>query len=219
MRQQVLQQLSTDALIEAAVKRNEGELADNGALVVRTGKYTGRSPQDRYIVQDETTGKEVAWGTINRPMAPGTFEKLLRQAEQYLQGRQIFVRESYACADPTHRFPIRVKTEFAWHNLFAQQLFLRYRPDETIPQTPAMTILSAPNALDNSNYIIINFSKRIILIAGTQYAGEIKKSIFSTLNFLLPGEGVLTMHCSANVGEKKDVALFFGLSGTGKTSL
>lgn len=220
MRPPIHRQLSTDSLIEAAVKRGEGELAANGALAVRTGRYTGRSPSDRFIVRDALTEKEVAWGKINRPIEPETFDRLLNKIERYFQGMGGFVRDCYVCAEPAHRFPICVKTELAWHNLFAHQLFLRYRPGETIPDKPAMTIISAPNALgDDANYIIVNLTERIILIAGTRYAGEMKKAIFSTLNFLLPAERILTMHCSANIGEKKDVALFFGLSGTGKTTL
>lgn len=219
--------LSTDELIEQVLRRKEGALASNGALVVNTGKYTGRSPQDRFIVRDSLTEKTVDWGKVNKPTSPETFERLLSKAREYLKTKEIYVRDSYACANSSHRFPIRVVTEFAWHNLFARQLFLRYAPGEKIPDEPAMAIINTPNCpadpkKDGTNseaYIIIDFTRRIILIGGTQYAGEIKKAIFSTLNFLLPGEGVLTMHCSANIGEKKDVALFFGLSGTGKTTL
>jgi len=220
-------QLSADALIDQALRRKEGMLASNGALTVNTGKYTGRSPQDKFIVEDSLTKTAVAWGKVNKPMAPEIFERLLAKATEYLKSKEIFVHEGYACADAGHRFPIRVVTEFAWHNLFARQLFLRYKPGEKIAAMPAMTILVAPNAKadpkkDGTNSeatIVIDFTQRIILIGGTHYAGEIKKAIFSTLNFLLPGEGILTMHCSANVGDKKDVALFFGLSGTGKTTL
>lgn len=220
-------QLPSNELIEQSLKRKEGALASNGALVVNTGKYTGRSPQDRFIVRDSLTEKTVDWGKVNKPISPETFEGLLSKATEYLKTKEVTVRDSYACADSSHRFPIRVVTEFAWHNLFARQLFLRYAPGEKIADQPAMTIIVAPNCLadpkkDGTNseaYILLDFTRRTILIGGTHYAGEIKKAIFSTLNFLLPGEGILTMHCSANVGEKKDVALFFGLSGTGKTTL
>lgn len=217
---QTRRQLSTDALIEAALKRGEGELAANGALVVKTGKYTGRSPKDRFIVRDKMTETTVDWGKINQPMEPAVFDDLFKKITAYLKAKETFERDAFVCADSKHRFPIRVVTELAWHNLFAQQLFLRYGPAEKPPREPAMTILSAPNALGgDSNYIIINFTKRVILIAGTRYAGEIKKSIFSTLNFLLPAQGILPMHCSANIGADGNVALFFGLSGTGKTTL
>ncbi len=218
--------LPVEKLIEISLKKGEGELASNGALAVKTGKYTGRSPKDRFIVRDALTEKTVDWGKVNQPISPEIFDKLHKKVEAYLKEREVFVRDATACADADSRFPIRVVTEYAWHNLFASQLFLRYTKGEKIP-APAFTLLNAPNFLadpktDGTNsecFIILNMSKKIILIGGTQYAGEIKKSIFSTLNFLLPAEGLLPMHCSANVGVKKDVALFFGLSGTGKTTL
>ncbi|MDZ4224341.1 MAG: phosphoenolpyruvate carboxykinase (ATP), partial [bacterium] len=219
--------LSADALIRASLERGAGELAANGALAVKTGKYTGRSPGDRFIVRDALTEKSVDWGSVNQPFDSKKFDNLCRKVTEFLAGREVFVRDSFACADSRHRFSIRVVTQYAWHNLFAAQLFLRYGAAEKPAGESAMTILCAPDfkanpAEDGTNsecFVILNFEKKIILIGGTEYAGEIKKSIFSALNFLLPGHGDLTMHCSANVGPQNDVALFFGLSGTGKTTL
>ena len=218
---------SVDALLRASLEKKEGELAANGALVVKTGKYTGRSPGDRFIVRDILTEKTVDWGSVNQPFDSKKFDKLCQKVTEFLGSREVFVRDSFACADAAHRFPIRVVTQYAWHNLFAAQLFLRYAPAEKPVAEPAMTILCAPDfkadpAVDGTKsecFIILNLEKKIILIGGTEYAGEIKKSVFSTLNFLLPGQGNLTMHCSANVGPQNDAALFFGLSGTGKTTL
>lgn len=219
--------LSAEALIQEALKRGEGTLAANGALAVRTGKRTGRSPNDRFFVTDPSLDKTIDWGKTNKPFDPAHFDRLLDKVTKYLESREIFVRDAYACADAVNRFPIRVVTEFAWHNLFAQSLFLRYGEGESAAKHPAMTIIAAPKFLANPPsdgthsevFILIHLKKRIILIAGTEYAGEIKKAIFTTLNYLLPEKGILPMHCSANVGSRGDVALFFGLSGTGKTTL
>lgn len=219
--------LSAEELVKEALRRGEGVLAANGALVVRTGKRTGRSPNDRFFVSDPSTDKTIEWGNTNRPFDALQCDRLLDKVTKYLESREIFVRDSFACADPSNRFPIRVVTEFAWHNLFAQSLFLRYGESETPAKTPAMTIIAAPKFLANPQmdgthsevFILLNFKKKIILIGGTEYAGEIKKAIFTTLNYLLPEKGILPMHCSANVGSRGDVALFFGLSGTGKTTL
>ena len=219
--------LSAAALIEEAIKRGEGTLADSGALVVGTGKYTGRSPGDKFIDDDDTTDAEVDWGAVNQPFDPALFERLLARALAYVQGRDLFVFDGFAGADPLHRLPVRVVTEQAWHCLFARQLLLRPTPEQLAGHRPQFTILNvgrfqADPALDgtrSATFIILDFERRLGLIGGTQYAGEIKKSIFSVLNFLLPPQGVLPMHCSANVGPGGDTALFFGLSGTGKTTL
>lgn len=219
--------LDSDALVNAALQNREGVLAGNGALVVKTGKRTGRSPGDRFFVTDPSLEKSVDWGKANKPFDPRAFDKLLEKVVQHLSRRRLFVRDAYACADPSNRFPIRVVTEYAWHNLFAHHLFLRYGKGDVSPVEPRMTVICAPTFLANPSedktesetFILLNFKRRIILIGGTEYAGEIKKAIFTTLNYLLPEKGILPMHCSANVGGQGDVALFFGLSGTGKTTL
>lgn len=219
--------LSVDQLLTAAQERKEGVLAKNGALSVATGKYTGRSPDDRFFVKEPSTQADIDWGKTNKPISEEVFDKLLEKITAYLKEKDVFIHDGYACADPARRFPVKVVSEFAWHNIFAAQLFLRYKAGEKIPETPAMTVIAAPRfkadpSRDETNseaFIILNFKRRIVLIGGTEYAGEIKKSIFTTLNFLLPKEDILPMHCSANLGKKEDVALFFGLSGTGKTTL
>lgn len=209
--------LEVDGLIEQSLKRREGDLACNGAFVARTGKITGRSPSARYFSRESETAQSIDWGKTNQPISEADFEKHLAKVNDYLRDKEIFIHDGYACAKPAERFPIRVVTELAWHNLFATQLFLRYRDGETPPAEPAMTIFSAPKL--NDLKILVSFKRRTILITGTEYAGEIKKSIFTALNYLLPGKNILTMHCSANQGSAGDTALFFGLSGTGKTTL
>ena len=219
--------LSVSALVEEAIRRGEGMLAADGALVVSTGQYTGRSPGDKFITDDALTENEVDWGKVNRPFDSARFAHLLARALAYVQGRDLFVFDGFAGADPAHRLSIRVVTEQAWHSLFARQLFLRATPDELAAHDPQFTILNvgrfrADPALDGTRsetFIILDFERRIGLIGGTEYAGEIKKSIFSVLNFLLPHQNVFPMHCSANIGPAGDTALFFGLSGTGKTTL
>ena len=219
--------LSVAALIEESVKRGEGILAENGALVVSTGKYTGRSPGDKYIDDDALTDLEVDWGNVNQPFDPTLFHHLLGRVMAYLQDRDLFVLDAYAGADPEYQLPIRVVTEMAWHSLFAHQLFLRPTPEQLAAHQPQFTIINAGRfqadpALDGTKtetFIILDFEKKIGLIGGTEYAGEIKKSVFTILNYLLPHQDVMPMHCSANIGKDGDVALFFGLSGTGKTTL
>src|SRR5690348_15989591 len=218
---------SLPILIEHALARHEGELASNGAVAATTGPHTGRSPKDKVMVSNEESAAKIWWGDINHPMSQEHFECLRSSLAAYLQGRDVFVLAAAACADPDYRMPLQVITELAWHNLFARQLFLRANESDSTSDRPGFTILSVPNfqtdpridATRSEAAIIIDFEERLALIAGTQYAGEMKKSIFTVLNFLLPAEGVLPMHCSANVGSAGDVALFFGLSGTGKTSL
>src|SRR5215204_744882 len=216
-------------LVEAAVRRREGRLAGNGALVAKTGKRTGRSPKDRFIVEDDVTRERVDWGAINKPFSSQAFEALLDKAMSYLGNlEEFYVVDAYAGADPRYRLNLQVATEYAWHALFAHQLFRRPSRKELEDFEPEWTIISVPEFLaepeedgtESETFVGIDFSRKVVLVAGTRYAGEIKKSIFSVLNFVLPTEhSVLPMHCSANVGDEDDVALFFGLSGTGKTTL
>jgi len=219
----VYENLSVPALVEQAVARGEGVLAQTGALVARTFERTGRSPKDKFIVKDDETSSRVWWDN-NRATTPEVFERLWDKALAHLNSRDLFVVDAWACADPAHRINVRLITEFAWHALFARQLFRR---PENLDDEVDWTILGAPTlqadpATDGTNsgaFISIDFSGRRVLIIGTQYAGEIKKSIFTVLNYVLPLKGVLPMHCSANVAKDGSVALFFGLSGTGKTTL
>src|SRR5215210_4692819 len=216
-------------LVEAAVRRREGRLAGNGALVAKTGKRTGRSPKDRFIVEDDVTRERVDWGAINKPFSSQAFEALLDKAMSYLGNlEEFYVVDAYAGADPRYRLNLQVATEYAWHALFAHQLFRRPSRKELEDFEPEWTVISVPEFLaepeedgtESETFVGIDFSRKVVLVAGTRYAGEIKKSIFSVLNFVLPTEhSVLPMHCSANVGDEDDVALFFGLSGTGKTTL
>ena len=223
----VLYQLSPAELIEEALKRNEGVLTDNGALAVDTGEFTGRAPKDRFIVDDEITHDTVHWGNVNLKFDSDRFDRLLQKVTGYLSQGDIFVRDACACANEKYHIDIRLVTETAYQNLFAYHLFIRPELVKTNPE-PEWTVIAAPGfkadpAVDGTrqhNFSIINFSRRIILIGGTGYTGEIKKGIFSALNFILPTEkNVLPMHCAANTGAKGDTALFFGLSGTGKTTL
>ncbi|MCC6294941.1 MAG: phosphoenolpyruvate carboxykinase (ATP) [Bryobacterales bacterium] len=219
--------LGTAKLVEAAIQRHEGELANTGALVVRTGHFTGRSPKDKYIVRDAATENTIAWGSVNQPMAPERFTALYEKLLSFWQGRTLFVQDCLAGADPAHQIKVRVITETAWHSLFGRQLLIRTPYEELQDQAPDFTIMFAPtfqarpeqDGTHSGTVIAINFTERLVLIAGTMYAGELKKSVFTILNHLLPDRGVLPMHCSANVGAEGDVALFFGLSGTGKTTL
>ncbi len=214
-------------LVQLAVARDECVLAAGGALVGRTGKHTGRSPKDKFIVREPSTQADIAWGAVNEPLDPDKFDRLRTKLFAYLAQRNVFVQDLYAGADPAHRLNVRIVTEFAWHSLFARQLFIRPPGEATSDHKPDFTVVDAPNlkadpAQDGTRsgaFIIVNFAEKLVIIGGTAYAGEIKKSIFSIMNFLLPRAGVLSMHCSANVGSKGDTALFFGLSGTGKTTL
>jgi phosphoenolpyruvate carboxykinase (ATP) len=218
---------SQAVLAEHALSRGEGELSDQGALVFKTGKYTGRSPKDKFIVREPSSESEIDWGEVNFPFDPDRFEALQRRVLEHLQGREVWIQDSFGGTDPSHRLPIRIVCERAYHALFARQLFVRptveefdvHRPEFTIVAVPDFQAVPERDGTRSEVFIILNFAKRLVLIGGTQYAGEIKKSVFSILNYLLPRRGVLSMHCSANVGEAGDVALFFGLSGTGKTTL
>ena len=220
--------MTVSELIETAVRKGEGVLTETGALSVTTGKYTGRSPKDKFIVRDEITENQVHWGPVNRPFGRDQFDKLYKKVLDYLKSKEeLFVFDGFAGADTTYRLPIRIVNEFAWQNLFVHQLFIRPTTEELAVHAPEFTVIGVPSVVanpaeDGTNseaFILVSFEKRVVLIGGTHYAGEMKKSIFSVMNFLLPLRGVMPMHCSANIGAEGDVALFFGLSGTGKTTL
>lgn len=219
--------LTVPELIEHVLKRQEGELTPQGAIRTTTGKYTGRSPKDRFIVDETENHDKIAWGKINKPISSEVFHKLYDKVLTYLHNKELFVFDGFAGADAAYRLPIRVINEFAWQNIFVHQLFIRPTQEELNQHEPEFTLISAPGfkadpTIDGTNseaFIIINMKEKIVLIGGTEYAGEMKKSIFSVMNFILPQKNVLSMHCSANMGKDGDVALFFGLSGTGKTTL
>lgn len=219
--------LSAPELVEIALARNEGKLASNGALTVSTGKFTGRSPKDKYIVDEPSVHEHIAWGPVNQPLRPDQFERLYQKALAYAKDKELFVFDGFGGSDPAFRMPIRVINEYAWQNLFARQLFVRPTEEELKEHKPQFTVISLPglkadpkeDGTRSETFIVLSFERRIVLIGGTEYAGEIKKSIFSALNYYLPFRDVFPMHCSANVGDQGDVALFFGLSGTGKTTL
>jgi phosphoenolpyruvate carboxykinase (ATP) len=220
--------LPTPALYEEAIFRSECRLSHLGPLVVNTGKHTARAAADKFVVKEQTSDERVWWGQYNRPFNPDNFSALLSRLQGYLQGRDIFVQDCHAGADPEYRMPIRVITEKAWHSLFARTMFVRLKTIDAMKKhVPDFTVIAAPgfqsspivDSTRTETFIIINFAERIAIIGGSSYGGEIKKTIFTVLNYLLPLEGVLPMHCSANVGESNDVAIFFGLSGTGKTTL
>ncbi|HEY7873598.1 MAG TPA: phosphoenolpyruvate carboxykinase (ATP) [Actinomycetota bacterium] len=218
---------SAPRLVELAVARGEGIFARSGALVTMTGERTGRSPRDRFLVAHGGSKEEIDWGQTNQPVEPEVFDALFDRVRGHLEGRELFVVDGYVGADPDHQIRLRVIAELAWHALFAQQLFRRPEPGELDGFEPDFTLVSAPSfeavpERDGTNseaFIGIDLERRQVLICGTHYAGEMKKSLFTSANYLMPAQGVLPMHCSANVGEDGDVAVFFGLSGTGKTTL
>lgn len=219
--------LTAPKLVELALAANEGRLSADGALVCRTGEHTGRSPEDKFVVEDPETRDQVWWGKVNKPMPADRFAGLAQRVEAYLATRRLHVQDLYAGADPAHRIRVRVITTGAWHALFARNMFIRPAAAELEGFAPDWTILHAPDfradpAIDGTRSdcaIVLSLAQKRIVICGTSYAGEIKKSIFTVMNWLLPERGVLPMHCSANVGPGGDSALFFGLSGTGKTTL
>jgi phosphoenolpyruvate carboxykinase (ATP) len=220
--------LPTPALYEESVFRSEARLTHLGPLVVSTGKHTARAAPDKFVVREQATEDRIWWGQYNRPFTSENFSALLARLQGYLQGRDVFVQDCRAGADPDYSLPIRIITQKAWHSLFARAMFLKIRNQDALKKhIPEFTVIAVPGFLASplvdgtrtETFIILNFRERLAVIGGTSYAGEIKKTIFTVLNFLLPLDGVLSMHCSANVGPEGDVAIFFGLSGTGKTTL
>ena len=219
-------------LYEQALLRGEAQLAPEGPLVVETGVHTGRSPNDKFVVEEPSSKDDIWWGSVNRPVDQNVFDALLAKAQAYVQNRDLFVFDGYAGADEAHRINVRVINENAWQNLFARNMFLRetdgavlegFQPDFTVINLPGLHAVPEVDGTRSSTFILLDFGKRIALIGGTEYAGEIKKSIFTVMNYLLPKKGVMAMHCSANyaveANGEHNVALFFGLSGTGKTTL
>jgi len=223
----IFRNLSVQELVDIAVSRNEGIVTSTGSLSVKTGKYTGRSPDDRYIVYDDTTHDMIDWGTINHQFPVGKFDQIFEKLKKFVEGKELFVFDGFVGADKENRLPIRVVNDHAWQNLFARQLFIRPSATELEGHEPEFTVMcindfEALPEVDGTNsnvFIFIDLTRKIVLIGGTRYAGEMKKSMFSVMNYILPNRGIFPMHCSANIGKDGDTALFFGLSGTGKTTL
>jgi phosphoenolpyruvate carboxykinase (ATP) len=220
--------LPTEVLYEEIIARREGMISHLGPIVLNSGKHTARSAQDKYIVREPSTEDKIWWGDTNRPISPETFDTLYNRIQGYVQGRDLFVQDCFVGADPDYRLPVRVISEYAWHSLFARNMFLLPEGEAAYrSHVPGFTVIAVPgfapeaqlDGLRSSTFIVLNFEKRMCIIGDTAYSGEIKKSVFTLMNFLLPLQNVMTMHCSANIGEKGDTALFFGLSGTGKTTL
>lgn len=225
---QVHWSLGIPALYEEALRRGEGQLSADGAIVCMTSPHTGRSPNDKFVVQEPSSEKHVDWGKVNKPFPADKFDALHAKMMKALEGKELFVQDVYAGADPAYRLPVRLITEKAWHSLFVRHLFIVEPNDDVRMQhDPQFTVIDIPSfkadpAVDGTRtetFILLNFAKRLVLIGGTNYAGEMKKSIFTVMNYMLPLRDTMPMHCSANIGEQGDVALFFGLSGTGKTTL
>ncbi|HTG50208.1 MAG TPA: phosphoenolpyruvate carboxykinase (ATP), partial [Gemmatimonadales bacterium] len=218
--------LTPPALIEHALQRSEGSLTDAGAFAAVTSPHTGRSPKDKFLIEEPGGGDRV-WWEKNPRLDPAAFERLHEDVRAYLDARELFVQDLFGGADPAYRVPVRFITPNAWHALFVRNMFIRAMPAELAQFRPGFTVLHAPDfqadparhGTRTGTFIVLNFAKKLVLIGGTRYAGEMKKSIFTALNYLLPAQGVLPMHCSANVGASGDTAIFFGLSGTGKTTL
>jgi phosphoenolpyruvate carboxykinase (ATP) len=220
--------LPPEALYEEIVFRREGTITRDGAIVMNTGKHTARSANDKFVVREPSTEAHVWWGQYNRPFAPDKFNELFSRLQGFLQGRDVFVQDCYIGADPEYRMPVRIITEHAWHSLFARNMFIplktneecrRHVPDFTVICCPAFKGIPQIDGTASNTFITLNFDQRLCLIGNTAYAGEIKKSVFTVMNYLMPLQGVFPMHSSANVGRDGDVAVFFGLSGTGKTTL
>ncbi len=225
---QVYWNLPTEALYEEIIFRNEAKVTQMGPVVANTGKHTARSASDKFIVREPSTEAQVWWGQYNRPLAPEKFDELFNRLQGFLQGRDLFVQDCYIGADPAYRMPVRIITEKAWHALFARNMFIlpqtneeyrRHIPEFTVLAIPSFKSFPQIDGTPTETFIALNFAQRLCLIGNSAYAGEIKKSVFTIMNYLLPLQGVMPMHCSANVGKEGDVALFFGLSGTGKTTL
>ncbi len=215
-------------LVQAAVRRNEGELANMGPFVAVTKPHTGRSPNDKFVVPEPGVEQDVWWGKVNQPFSQEKFDVLLGEVQSYLNEQpELFIQDLYTGADPKHRLSVRFVSPNAWHMMFVRNMFIRPDLSDLMTFSPGFSVIHAPefqadparHGTRTSTFIILSFEKKIILIGGTRYAGELKKSIFTVMNYLMPKHGVLSMHCSANIGERGDTALFFGLSGTGKTTL
>ncbi|MEL6590524.1 MAG: phosphoenolpyruvate carboxykinase (ATP) [Bacteroidota bacterium] len=219
--------VSPSALIEETIRRGQGTLADNGALCVKTGKFTGRSPKDKFVVKDDLTQDNVWWGSVNQAFSSEGFDRLFAKVQAYLQGNEVFVRDVYAGADERYRLKVRAINTAPWPNLFVNNMFIRpeanelegFEPDWHVVAVPEFEADPEQDGTRQENFTLVNFSQKLILIGGSGYTGEIKKGIFTVMNYLLPMQGVLPMHCSANVGKEGDTSIFFGLSGTGKTTL
>ena len=220
--------LTTEALYEEVIFRNEAQITQLGPIIVSTGKHTARAANDKFIVRESSTDGNIWWGEYNRPYATTKFDELFNRLQGFLQGRDLFVQDCYGGADPNYRLPVRIITELAWHSLFARNMFVKPKTNEEYRRhVPDFTVLCAPSfksfpqmdGTPSSTFIVLNFDQRLCIIGNTGYGGEIKKSVFTLLNYLLPMQGIMTMHCSANTGKKGDTAIFFGLSGTGKTTL
>jgi phosphoenolpyruvate carboxykinase (ATP) len=224
---EVFWNLPTARLYEKILTRKEGRLSHLGPIVVRTGHHTGRSSKDKFVVRESSTQEDIWWGEANPPISEEHFDQLHKRMTLHLQTNDLYVQDCFAGADPKHRLPVRIISQYAWHSLFARNMFIQATPQEQMNHVPEFTVINAPRfhaspSLDGTNsetFIILNLKKKLILIGGTSYAGETKKSIFTVMNYLLPQKGILPMHCSANISAKGDSALFFGLSGTGKTTL
>jgi phosphoenolpyruvate carboxykinase (ATP) len=218
--------LTPPALLEHALRRGEGTLTDHGAFTANTSPHTGRSPKDKFLIEESGSGDRI-WWEKNPRLDPAAFERLHEDVRAWLDARELFVQDLFGGADPAYRLPVRFITPNAWHALFVRNMFIRAMPAELAQFRPGFTVLHAPDfqadparhGTRTSSFIVLNFAKKLVLIGGTRYAGEMKKSIFTVLNYLLPGQSVMPMHCSANVGPAGDTAVFFGLSGTGKTTL
>jgi phosphoenolpyruvate carboxykinase (ATP) len=219
--------LPTPALYEQAIRAREGVLSHMGPLVVRTGHHTGRSANDKFVVEEPSSKDQIWWGEVNRPIDEAHFDLVHHRLASYFQMKDVYVQDCFVGADPKYRMPVRIVSEYAWHSLFARNLFIQPVPEERDQLIPEFTVIDAPRfhaipTLDNTRtetFIFLNFAKRLVLIGGTSYAGEIKKSLFTVMNYMMPFRDVLPMHCSANIGPDGKTALFFGLSGTGKTTL
>ncbi len=221
--------LPTEALYEEIIFRSEASISQMGPIIVNTGKHTARAASDKFVVREDTSEENIWWGQYNRPFAPEKFDELFARLQGYLQGRDIFIQDAYGGSDPDYRLPVRIVTELAWHSLFARNMFIKPQTAEEYRQhVPEFTVISVPgfkafpqiDQTPTETFIVLNFAQKLCIIGNTGYGGEIKKSVFTLLNYLLPlRDGVMTMHCSANIGKEGDTALFFGLSGTGKTTL
>ena len=219
--------LPTSRLYEKIINRGEGHLSHLGPIVVRTGHHTGRSANDKFVVKEPTTSNDIWWGSTNPPISEELFDQIHQRMIMYLQTNDLYVQDCFVGAEPKHRLPVRIITQYAWHSLFARNMFIQPTQEEQANHVPEFTVINAPNfhaspSMDGTNsetFILLNLKKKLILIGGTSYAGETKKSLFTVMNYLMPQKGILPMHCSSNIGSTGVSALFFGLSGTGKTTL